>query len=59
MIFYVGDVMPEGGGGRVCMTNNVEGCIKKTGGGEVKMPQNSMTSFMEDPLRVMSRFAFL
>ena len=35
----INDVMSEGGGGvRVCMTNNVEGCIKKhdEGGGGVK-----------------------
>ena len=43
-----------GGGVRVRMTNNVEGCIKKHdkggGGGLKKMPQNSMTSFMDDPI---------
>ena len=42
-----------GGGVQVRMTNNVEGCMKKHdrggGGGGVKMPQNSMTSFMDDP----------
>ena len=38
----INDVMPEGGGGRGGrggrgrMTNNVEGCIKKAGGGGVK-----------------------
>ena len=31
----INDVMPEGGGrgGSVCMTNNVEGCMKKHDGG--------------------------
>ena len=39
-----------GGGVRVRMNNNVEGCMKKhDGGGGVKMTQNSMTSFMDDP----------
>ena len=49
--------MPEEGGGgeiQVCMTNNDEGCIRKTimtrgEGGGVKVPQNSMTSVMDDP----------
>ena len=51
----INDVMSEGGGGvRVRMTNNVEGCIKKHDmGGGVKMPQNSMTSFMDDPYEVV------
>ena len=35
------------------MTNNVEGCIDKhdvgAGGGGKKMPQISMTSFMDNP----------
>ena len=43
-----------GGVVRVHMTNTVEGCMKKNdmggGGGGVKMPQNSMTSFLDDPI---------
>ena len=34
----INDVMPEGGRGRVRMTNNVEGCMKKHDrGGGVKI----------------------
>ena len=48
----------RGGGVRVCMTNNFEGCIKKHdgggGGGVKKMPQISMTSFMDGPLQIPS-----
>ena len=43
-----------GGGGRgVCMTNNDDGCIKKHDKGEglgvERIPQNSMTSLMDEP----------
>ena len=42
-----------GGGVRVRMTNNVEGCIKKHDGGGGEMPENSMTSFMDGPIYLM------
>ena len=54
----INDVMQKKGGGGlpVCMTSNDEGCIKKQDRGErgsKKIPQNSMTPFIDSPLGVI------